>query len=200
MRHPQRETADGWTLCPCLNLPPAACIHGTDTTEYFDANSALAAIRNLDGHEMNGRRLRVSFSNNSNLKDNLHAIGQVNDCGGRTDSASTASVGDSSPAAPALSPPPPATLHRSFLSPTPRTQRQENPTERVPDYSAVTAMTTHEAWDVLDAMKRLVEVRAGRSPPGPLSRPRRALAVSIALASMKFTSQQHPHTVHLCMR
>jgi cleavage stimulation factor subunit 2 len=32
--------------------------------EYADANSALAAIRHLDGHELNQRQLKVSYSNN----------------------------------------------------------------------------------------------------------------------------------------
>lgn len=38
--------------------------------------TALAAIRNLDGYELNGRKLRVSYSNNSNLKDYAKEIGQ----------------------------------------------------------------------------------------------------------------------------
>lgn len=44
--------------------------------EYMDANTALAAIRNLDGTELNGRRLRVSYSNNSNLREMAKLIGQ----------------------------------------------------------------------------------------------------------------------------
>ena len=42
--------------------------------EYHDANTALAAIRHLDGHELNSRRLRVSYSNNSNLKEVAQTI------------------------------------------------------------------------------------------------------------------------------
>jgi cleavage stimulation factor subunit 2 len=45
--------------------------------EYYDANTALAAIRRLDQTELNGRKLRVSYSNNSNLKDLARQIGQV---------------------------------------------------------------------------------------------------------------------------
>ena len=45
--------------------------------EYGDANTALAAIRHLDGHELNNRKLRVSYSNNSNLKEIARSIGQV---------------------------------------------------------------------------------------------------------------------------
>eukprot|EP01041_Mallomonas_annulata_P002575 gene2575-5026_t len=44
--------------------------------EYLDAATALSAIRNLDGHELNNRKLRVSYSNNSNLKDIARAMGQ----------------------------------------------------------------------------------------------------------------------------
>lgn len=44
--------------------------------EYNDANTALAAIRRLDGSELNGRKLRVSYSNNSNLRDLAKQIGQ----------------------------------------------------------------------------------------------------------------------------
>jgi cleavage stimulation factor subunit 2 len=29
--------------------------------EYYDTNSALAAIKHLDGTEVNGRKLRVGF-------------------------------------------------------------------------------------------------------------------------------------------
>ena len=45
--------------------------------EYFDANTALAAIRRLDQTELNGRKLRVSYSNNSSLRDLARQIGQV---------------------------------------------------------------------------------------------------------------------------
>ena len=36
----------------------------------------IAAIRRLDGTELNGRKLRVSYSNNSNLKELAKTIGQ----------------------------------------------------------------------------------------------------------------------------
>jgi cleavage stimulation factor subunit 2 len=45
--------------------------------EYLDASTALSAIRNIDGEEMNGRKIRVSYSNNSSLKDLARQIGQV---------------------------------------------------------------------------------------------------------------------------
>lgn len=43
--------------------------------EYTDAASALSAIRNLDGVELHGRKLRVSYSNNSSLKDYAKDVG-----------------------------------------------------------------------------------------------------------------------------
>lgn len=44
--------------------------------EYADAATALSAIRNLDGADFNGRKLRVSYSNNSSLKDVAREMGQ----------------------------------------------------------------------------------------------------------------------------
>ena len=35
----------------------------------------LSAIRNLDGAEINGRKMRVSFTNTSGLKDVAKALG-----------------------------------------------------------------------------------------------------------------------------
>lgn len=45
--------------------------------EYADAATALSAIRNLDGADFNGRKLRVSYSNNSGLKDVAREMGHV---------------------------------------------------------------------------------------------------------------------------
>jgi cleavage stimulation factor subunit 2 len=45
--------------------------------EYADAATALSAIRNLDGADFNSRKLRVSYSNNSILKDVAREMGQV---------------------------------------------------------------------------------------------------------------------------
>jgi len=44
--------------------------------EFDDAATALSAIRNLDGQDLNGRNLRVSYSNNSNLKDIARSTGE----------------------------------------------------------------------------------------------------------------------------
>jgi RNA recognition motif-containing protein len=46
------------------NRPKGFCF-----VEFSEASMALSAIRNLDGEEVNGRKMRVSFSNNSNLRD-----------------------------------------------------------------------------------------------------------------------------------
>jgi cleavage stimulation factor subunit 2 len=45
--------------------------------EYADAATALSAIRNLDTRDFNGRKLRVSYSNNSSLKDVAREMGHV---------------------------------------------------------------------------------------------------------------------------
>lgn len=43
--------------------------------EYADAATALSAIRNLDGTDFHGRKLRVSYSNNSSLKEVAREMG-----------------------------------------------------------------------------------------------------------------------------
>jgi len=45
--------------------------------EFLDASTALSAIRNIDGEELNNRKIRVSTSNNSSLKEHARQIGQV---------------------------------------------------------------------------------------------------------------------------
>lgn len=84
--------------------------------EYMDANTALAAIRRLDGTEMNGRKLKVSYSNNSNLRDVARSIGLD-------------------------------------VSETDAFQRQED--------KVISGLHLHEAWDVLDFVKRLADEGTG---------------------------------------
>ena len=43
--------------------------------EYGDPNHALGAIRNLNGLELNGRTLRVNYSNNSHLEGLASKLG-----------------------------------------------------------------------------------------------------------------------------
>lgn len=45
--------------------------------EYYDAATALSAIRNLDGEDLNGRKIRVGYSNNSNLREIAKEMGQI---------------------------------------------------------------------------------------------------------------------------
>lgn len=51
-------------------------VKGFAFVEFADASAALSAIRNLDGYDMKGRALRVSYSNNSSLRDVAQATGQ----------------------------------------------------------------------------------------------------------------------------
>lgn len=44
--------------------------------EYEDAATAISAIRNLNNREVNGRHLRVNFSNNSTLAEYAQAMGE----------------------------------------------------------------------------------------------------------------------------
>ena len=81
--------------------------------EYNDANAALAAIKHLDGHELNGRKLRVSYTTNSQryLQDYARETGIA---------MPEASV-------------------------------------RTAEYHAVSNMPLSEVWDMLDAMKKMVD-------------------------------------------
>eukprot|EP01035_Chromulina_nebulosa_P041960 gene41960-56820_t len=45
--------------------------------EYFDTNAALSAIRHLDQTELNGRKIKVGYPAQSNLKDIARQIGHV---------------------------------------------------------------------------------------------------------------------------
>jgi len=67
----------------------------------------------LDGYELHNRKLRVSYSNDSNLKDIARQIGQAVPDVGQTGSKS--------------------------------------------EYHIVQNMKLHEAWDVLESMKKLIE-------------------------------------------
>ena len=84
--------------------------------EYMDVNTALAAIRNLDGTELNGRKLRVSYSNKGNMRETAKAIGQD-------------------------------------VTETSATARHE--------FQVIASLQLHEAWDILDAMKKLTEEDRG---------------------------------------
>ena len=68
----------------------------------------------MDGYELHNRKLRVSYSNDSNLKDIARQIGQIVPDGVQTGSAKS-------------------------------------------EYHIVQNMKLYEAWDVLDAMKKLID-------------------------------------------
>lgn len=44
--------------------------------EYYDANSALAAIKHLNGHELNSRKIVVGFPSHSNLREVAKQMGE----------------------------------------------------------------------------------------------------------------------------
>lgn len=81
--------------------------------EFHDANAAIAAIRHLDGTELNGRRLRVSFSANSKLKELAKESG--------------------------------IHIHESTT------------TSRPLEIQAISNMQLQDVWDVLDAMKKMID-------------------------------------------
>jgi cleavage stimulation factor subunit 2 len=99
--------------------------------EYFDSNTALSAIRHLDQTELNSRKIKVGYPAQSNLKDVARQIGQVHD-------SSTADLLNNS------------NNRVANVNMLPASSRQQI------EKSAVNALRLHEAWDVLDAMKRLV--------------------------------------------
>ena len=102
--------------------------------EYFDSNTALSAIRHLDQTELNSRKIKVGYPAQSNLKDVARQIGQVHDS-----SADLLLNNISS-----------SNRVAANVNMLPASSRQQI------EKSAVNALRLHEAWDVLDAMKRLV--------------------------------------------
>jgi len=97
--------------------------------EYFDTNTALSAIRHLDQTELNSRKIKVGYPAQSNLKDVARQIGQVHD--------SSADLFNNSNRA-------------ANMSMMPAFSRQQI------EQSVVNSLKMHEAWDILDAMKKLV--------------------------------------------
>lgn len=72
--------------------------------EYEDPHAALGAIRNMNDHELNGRRLRVNFSNSSHLEQLAGSLGMdLSNAGGnnnnqKSNSAASALSGGNKPA------------------------------------------------------------------------------------------------------
>jgi cleavage stimulation factor subunit 2 len=102
--------------------------------EYYDANTALSAIRHLDQTELNSRKLKVGYPAQSNLKDIARQIGQVvpessaDFGGGGAGSGTSGAVG-------------------GVLSAASRLQIEQ---------SVIQGLKLHTAWDLLEAMKKLV--------------------------------------------
>jgi len=94
--------------------------------EYFDSNAALSAIRHLDQTELNSRKLKVGFPAQGNLKEVARQIGQV-----VPETAPSSSGGGGN-------------------APISAATRQNI------EQSVVNSLKLHEAWDLLDAMKKLV--------------------------------------------
>lgn len=44
--------------------------------EYYDSNTALAAIKHLDGRELNARKIKVGFPAQSNLREIAKQLGE----------------------------------------------------------------------------------------------------------------------------
>jgi cleavage stimulation factor subunit 2 len=55
--------------------PSTGVSKGFGFVEYMDPNCALSAIRNMNGTEINGRGIRVNFSNNSHLETLANKLG-----------------------------------------------------------------------------------------------------------------------------
>ena len=96
--------------------------------EYYDSNTALSAIRHLDQTELNARKLKVGFPAQGNLKDVARQIGQV------VPEMASSSGGGSGAGG-------------SNLSAASRLHIEQ---------SVVNSLKLDEAWDLLDAMKKLV--------------------------------------------
>jgi cleavage stimulation factor subunit 2 len=98
--------------------------------EYFDANTALSAIRHLDQVEVNSRKLKVGYPAQSNLKEIARQIGQIVPESSADGGRGGGGGGDGMGASAAN-----------------RIQIEQN---------VINSLKLHEAWDLLDAMKKLV--------------------------------------------
>jgi len=102
--------------------------------EYFDANTALSAITHLDQVEVNSRKLKVGYPAQSNLKEIARQNGLVvpesSADGSRAGANNGGAGGDG--------------LSGSAAT---RMQIEQN---------VINSLKLHEAWDLLDAMKKLV--------------------------------------------
>lgn len=97
--------------------------------EYFDANTALSAITHLDQVEVNSRKLKVGYPAQSNLKEIARQNGLV--VPESSADGSRAGMGSDGMSGSAAT----------------RMQIEQN---------VINSLKLHEAWDLLEAMKKLV--------------------------------------------
>lgn len=89
--------------------------------EFYDANSALAAIKHLNGYELNSRKIVVGFPSHSNLREVAKQMEPFQGMG----------------AASSLDEEQMLARHRA-------------------EQTVVQSVALHEAWDILDSLKRLL--------------------------------------------
>ena len=99
--------------------------------EYFDANTALAAIGHLDQVEVNSRKLKVGYPAQSNLREIARQIGQL-----APESSADGGTGGGG-----------GSGGNVIASAATRLKIEQN---------VIDSIKLHEAWDLLDAMKKLV--------------------------------------------
>lgn len=90
--------------------------------EFYDANSALAAIKHLNGYELNSRKIVVGFPSHSNLREVAKQMGESFQGMGAASSLDEEQM---------------LARHRA-------------------EQSVVQSVALHEAWDILDSLKRLL--------------------------------------------
>lgn len=90
--------------------------------EFYDANSALAAIKHLNGYELNSRKIVVGFPSHSNLREVAKQMGDSFQGMGAANSLDEEQM---------------LARHRA-------------------EQAVVQSVALHEAWDILDSLKRLL--------------------------------------------
>lgn len=115
--------------------------------EYDDAQTALSAIRNLDGAELNNRKLRVSYTANGGIKELAMKTGQL-DADGNIIGSATANAAQAQAQ---------AAVH-AVASQLSRTSN--NNTQNIPQ-NLTTHLQLHEAYDILAKMKDLLSEDRG---------------------------------------
>ena len=115
---------------------------GFGFAEYQDPETAASAVRNLDGHDVMGRKLRVDFSHEGNAQD--MEAGEMFGPGGMNGGGGSAPQGGSSGQAPSSLPPLPPGV-------------DVPPNSQAPEVISQTLKTlpTAQLLDILSQMKQL---------------------------------------------